>query len=137
MNPVELREHLTPLVENYPHPQAVLVPALHFLREQGDPISEETLAVVADVCGVERRQLAEILSHYSVFQLPVATQTSLCMGLICYLHGAKEILDRLKSEPACDEPIEHVKVSPCLGYCHAAPVLALADGSICKITNSN
>ncbi len=137
MNVVELREYLTTLVQNYPHPQAALVPALHFLRDRGAPLANEGLSVVADVCEVEPRQVAEIVGHYSVFQQPAAMQTSVCMGLICYLHGAQEILDQLQSEPGCDEPGKHVKVSACLGYCHAAPVLALADGGICKITDSN
>jgi NADH:ubiquinone oxidoreductase subunit E len=137
MNPAELREHLTPLAGNYPHPQAALVPALRFLCDQGDPITDETLGVVADVCGVEARQVAELLAHYSILQNPLQTQAALCMGLICYLHGAKEVFDQMKTDPPCDDRIEHVKVSPCLGYCHAAPVIALGDGTICKITNSH
>ena len=137
MNPAELREKLAPLVGSYPRPQSALVPALHFLRDQGEAATEETLAVVADVCNVETRQVAEILGHYSIFPRPSATQASLCMGLICYLHGAKDILDQLKCEAACDDRIEHVKVSPCLGYCYAAPVIALDDGTICKISKSN
>jgi len=136
MTPADLREQLTPLVDNYPHPQAALVPVLHFLRDRGAACGEDTLEVVADVCQVERRQVAEMLGHYSVFAQPPATQTSLCLGLICYLRGAKDVLDRLQAEPVCDAPLEHVKVSPCLGYCHAAPVMALGDGSICKIIDS-
>jgi NADH:ubiquinone oxidoreductase subunit E len=137
MNPAELRAQLAPLVENYPHPQAALVPALHLLRDQGSPIDAETLVVIADVCGVETRQISELLSHYSIFQNPSSTHASLCMGFICYLHGAKEILDQLKVEPSCDDRLKHINVSSCLGYCHAAPVLRLGDGTLCKITKSN
>jgi len=136
MNPTELREQLAPLVANYPHPQAALVPALHLLRDQGSPINDETLPVIADVCGVDARQITEMLGHYSIFQNPSPTCASLCMGLICYLHGANEILDELKAE-SCDSRLEQVKVSSCLGYCHAAPVVKLGDGSICKLTKTN
>ncbi|HEV8426538.1 MAG TPA: NAD(P)H-dependent oxidoreductase subunit E [Pyrinomonadaceae bacterium] len=137
MNPAALREQLAPLVANYPHPQAALVPALHLLRDQGSPINDETLPVIADVCGVEARQITELLGHYAIFQNPSPTCASLCMGLICYLRGAKEILDQLKAEPPCDSRLEQVKVSSCLGYCHAAPVIKLSDDSICKITKTN
>jgi len=137
MNPVELREQLTSIVGSYPHPQAALVPALHLLRDQGSPINDETLTVIADVCGVETRQITEMLGHYSVFQNPSPTHASLCMGFICYLHGAKEILDQLKAEPSEDDRLRHVNVSSCLGYCHAAPVIKLGDGTLCTITKSN
>jgi NADH:ubiquinone oxidoreductase subunit E len=137
MNPAELREHLAPLVGNYPHPQAALVPALQLLRERGSLINDETLTVLADVCGVETRQITELLGYYSIFQNPSPTPAWLCMGLICYLHGAKEALDQFKAEPPSDDRLKDVKVSSCLGYCHAAPVLKLADGTLCKITKSN
>ena len=137
MNPTELRNQLAPLVGNYPRPQAALVPALYLLREQGGSITDETLTVIADVCEVDARQVAAIVGHYSIGQNPSPAHPSLCMGLICYLHGAKEILDRLKTDPSCDSRLEHVKVSPCLGYCQSAPVIELSDGTICKITESN
>ena len=137
MNAPELREKLAQLVANYPHPQAALVPALHLLRDEGGSITGETLAVIVDACKVEAQHVSEICSYYSMFNGSSANHASLCMGLICYLHGAKEIFDDLKAEPRSQNPIEHVKVSTCLGYCHAAPVMALADGTICKITKSN
>ena len=137
MTPAELREQLAPLVATYPHPQAALVPALHLLRDQGSSINDETLPVIAEVCGVETRQVTEMLGHYSIFQVSSPTCASLCLGLICYLRGAKEILDQLQAEPSCDDGLGDVKVSSCLGYCHAAPVIKLSDGSICKLTKTN
>ena len=134
MTPAEIREQLAPLVATYPHPQAALVPALHLLRDQGRSINDETLPVIADVCGVETRQVTEMLGYYSIFQNPSPACASLCMGLICYLHGAKEILDELKAQPSSDSRLGQVKMSSCLGYCHVAPVIKLGDGSICKIT---
>lgn len=97
MNPQELREQLEPLVGDYPHPQVALVPLLHALLDTERPISSEDLAVVAEICGVDVRSVTEIIGNYAVFQKEQRTHTSLCLGLPCYLNGAKEVLDHLKA----------------------------------------
>ena len=138
MNPQELRAQLEPLVGNYPHPQVALVPLLHALLETERPISSEALAVVAEICGVDVRSVTEIIGNYAIFQKEQRTHTSLCLGLPCYLNGAKEVLDHLKAGQSLgDERIKDINISPCLGHCYAAPVLKLNDGSICKINLSS
>jgi len=134
MNTQELREQLQPLVGNYPHPQVAVVPLLHVLLSTEHSISDEALAVVAEICGVDPGSITEIIRHYAVFQTEHRTLTSLCLGLPCYLNGAKEVLDHLKAGQSLgDERIKDINISPCLGHCYAAPVLKLDDGSICKI----
>ena len=68
MNLKEIRERLEPLVGDYPRPQVALVPLLHVLLETGQPISNEALAVVAEICEVEVRSVMEIVGNYAVFQ---------------------------------------------------------------------
>lgn len=134
MNPQELKEQLEPLVGDYPHPQVALVPLLHALLDTERPISSEALAVVAEICEIDVRSVTEIIGHYGVFQNQQQTHTSMCLGLPCYLNGAKEVLDHLKAGQALgDDHIKDVTISPCLGHCYAAPVLKLADGTICKM----
>lgn len=138
MNPQELRERLEPIVGNYPHPQVALAPVLHLMIDMGCPISTDTLAVVAEICGVDVRSVTEVIGHYALFQKEQQPQTSLCFGLPCYLNGAKEVLDHLKSgQPPGDDRIKDLSLSSCLGHCFAAPVLKLDDGTICKITVSS
>ena len=138
MNTQELREQLQPLVGNYPHPQAAVVPLLHVLLGTEHSIGNEALTVVAEICGVDPNSITEIIQHYAVFQTEQRTHTSLCLGLPCYLNGAKEVLDHLKAGQSLgDEGIKDINISPCLGHCYAAPVLKLDDGSICKINLSS
>lgn len=138
MNTQELREQLQPLVGNYPHPQVALVPLLHVLLGAEHSISDEALAVVADLCVVDPGSITEIIGHYAIFQTEQRTHTSLCLGLPCYLSGAKEVLDHLKAGQSLgDEGIKDINISPCLGHCYAAPVLKLEDGSVCKINLSS
>lgn len=137
MNPQELRELLTPLVGDYPHPQMALVPLLHVLLDTERSITNEAMPIVAEICGVEVRSVAEIVAHYAAFQKKPETVTSVCLGLPCYLNGSKAILDNLKAgQPLADGRIKDVDISLCLGHCYAAPVLKLADGTICKATLS-
>lgn len=122
MNPQEIRERLQPLVGDYPRPQVALVPMLHVLLETEQPISNEVLAVVAEICEVDVRSVIEIVGNYAVFQKEQRTRTSLCLGLPCYLNGAKEVLDHLKAGQSLgDERIKDINISPCLGPCLAAP----------------
>jgi NADH:ubiquinone oxidoreductase subunit E len=138
MNPQEIRERLEPLVGDYPRPQVALVPLLHVLLEIEQPISNESLALVAEICEVDVRSVMEIVRNYAVFKKEQRTYTSLCLGLPCYLNGAKEVLDHLKAGQSLgDERIKDINISPCLGHCYAAPVLKLDDGSICKINLSS
>src|SRR5216684_2932902 len=121
MNPQELRAQLEPLVGDYPHPRVALVPLLHALLDTERPISSEALAVVAEICGVDVRSVTEIIGNYAVFQKEQRTHMSLCLGLPCYLNGAKEVLDHLKAGQSLgDERIKDINISPCLGHCYAA-----------------
>jgi NADH:ubiquinone oxidoreductase subunit E len=134
MNPQELKERLQPLIGDYPHPQLGLVPSLHLLLESEHPMSNETLEVLAELCGVEAHSVAEIIGYYAVFQNKQPAHSSLCLGLPCYVSGSKEILDEVKSGSTLDDGrIKDVNVSPCLGHCYAAPVMKLEDGTICKV----
>jgi NADH:ubiquinone oxidoreductase subunit E len=138
MNPEELREHLQPIVANYPHAQAALVPVLHLLVEAKHSINDETMALVAELCEVDQRSIAEIVAYYPVFQNGHAAHNEVCFGLPCYLNGAREIYEQIKAGlTPVNGAGKAVNISPCLGHCYAAPVLRLEDGTLCRASLSN
>jgi NADH:ubiquinone oxidoreductase subunit E len=132
MNQEELKQRLQPLVANYPHAQAALVPALHALLETREPIDNDVLTVVADVCEVDVRSIAELVAYYPIFQNGHSSHTDVCFGLPCYLNGAKEVFEQMKAESNDNGSSKPVSVSSCLGHCYAAPVVRLEDGSLCR-----
>ena len=132
MNKEELKQRLQPLIANYPHAQAAVVPALHALLETGEPIDNDALAVVAELCDVQVQSIAELVAYYPIFQNGHASHADVCFGLPCYLNGAKEVFEQMKAESNGNGSNKPVSVSSCLGHCYAAPVIRLEDGSLCR-----
>lgn len=132
MNQEELKQRLQPLIASYPHAQAAVVPALHALLETQEPIDNDALAVVAELCDVQVQSIAELVAYYPIFQNGHSSHTDVCFGLPCYLNGAKEVFEQMKAEPNGNGSHKPVSVSSCLGHCYAAPVIRLEDGSLCR-----
>lgn len=132
MNHEELRRRLQPLVASYPHAQAAVVPALHALRETSEAMDNDALAVIAELCEVDVRSVAEMVAYYPIFQNGHSSHTDVCFGLPCYLNGAKEVFEQMKAEPNGNGSSKPVNLSSCLGHCYAAPVVRLEDGSLCR-----
>jgi len=139
MNQEELKQRLQPLVAQYPHTQAAVVPALHELLETREPIDNDAIAVVAELCEVDQRSIAELVAYYPIFQNGHASHTEVCFGLPCYLNGAKEVLEQMKAHTNGNGASKPLHISSCLGHCYAAPVIRLEDGSLCRavLTESN
>lgn len=137
MNTEDLKERLQPVVAEYPHPQAGLAPLLHALLELKHPLDNEALTVAAELCDVEVRSVIELVAHYPILRNGHPRHTNVCFGLPCYLNGAAEIFEHIKAgRPPGNESIKEISMSPCLGYCYAAPVLKLEDGTVCRATLS-
>jgi len=132
MNQEELKQRLQPLVANYPHPQAAVVPALHALLETREPIDNDAMGVVAALCEVDVRSIAELVAYYPIFQNGHSSHPEVCFGLPCYLNGAQEVFEQMKAEPNGNGSRKPVNISSCLGHCYAAPVIRLEDGSLCR-----
>ena len=132
MNQEELRERLRPVVANYPHAQTALVPALHALLETREAIDDDALAVLAELCEVDVRSIAELLAYYPIFQNGHSSHTDVCFGLPCYLNGSKEVFEQMKAKPNGNGSSKPVSISSCLGHCYAAPVVRMEDGSLCR-----
>lgn len=135
MNPGELREHLRPMIANYPHTQAALAPVLHALLAAKQPIDNNVMAIVAELCDVDVRSVAELVAYYPAFQNGHASQMEVCFGLPCYLNGAREVFDEIRLS-ASNGVAKPVSMSPCLGHCYAAPVVRCDDGSLCRASFS-
>ena len=132
MNQEELKQHLQPLVANYPHTQAAVVPALHALLEMREPIDNDAIAALAELCEMDVRRLAELVTYYPIFQNGHSSHMEVCFGLPCYLNGAKDVLEQIKAESNGNGSRKPVNLSTCLGHCYAAPVIRLEDGSLCR-----
>ncbi len=134
MNASELKEKLGPMVKNYPRPQAALVPLLHALIDNGVTVSDDLKQPLAEICDVSVGSINSLIDYYPILQGKKPSCPSVCLGLICYLHGAKQIYDQLKSDPTliCSNEAE-IKATECMGYCNSAPVIKL-DDQIYKMT---
>jgi NADH:ubiquinone oxidoreductase subunit E len=139
MNQEELKQRLQPLVASYPHAQAAVVPALHALLETKEPIDNDAIAVVAQLCEVDVRSIMELVGYYPIFQNGHSSHTEVCFGLPCYLNGAKEVFEQMKAPANGNGSNKPVNIASCLGHCYAAPVIRLEDGSLCRalISKSN
>lgn len=123
------------LKRRYPHPQAVLLPALWMLQEEHGWVSEEGMRYVAGLLGVEPHHVYGVVTFYTMFnKQPVGRhKLELCTNVSCMLRGSDRILthleERLRIKVGETTPDGRFTLAEaeCLGSCGTAPAMQVGD----------
>ena len=119
------------LLTRYPKKDAVLLPLLHEVQNEVGYLSPESILYVADRMGLSPGRIREVASFYTMFKLsPRGTYLiQVCHNISCYLNGADEVVDKIKSILGIDvgqttpDGKFTLETAECLASCSTAPVM--------------
>jgi NADH-quinone oxidoreductase subunit E len=122
------------LVARYPEgrSKSALIPILHIAQAENDGwLSVNAMDAVAGVLGLQRIEVYEVASFYSMFNLhPVGTYVlDVCRTTPCMLRGSDDVIAHLERKLGvhCGETTSDgmftLKGVECLGSCGTAPML--------------
>ena len=133
----EHRARFDEVVKRYPpdRRRSAVLPALYLAQQQQGYITANAIRHVADVLGITRADVEDVVSFYTMFyRKPVGRFVlQVCRTLSCAINGAgrvtEALVDTLGIQPGETDPtgtFTLVEVE-CLGACDRAPVVMVND----------
>jgi NADP-reducing hydrogenase subunit HndA len=112
-----------------------LMPVLQEAQEIYGYLPYEVLETISEKMDVPFEEIYGVVTFYTQFNLNPKGKysVSLCMGTACYVRGAGEIFDELKSQLGVDnggctpDGKFSLDATRCLGCCGLAPVLTVNE----------
>ena len=133
----ENRARFDAIVKRYPpeRRRSAVLPALYLAQEQQGYITANAIRHVAELVGITRADVEDVVSYYSMFYTrPVGTFViNVCRTLSCAINGAgrvtEEICAKLALRPGETDASGTFTVMEveCLGACDRAPVVMVND----------
>ena len=113
--------------------QSALPAALRIAQDEHNWLSEELIALVADIIGVPKVRAWEVATFYSMYDLtPVGKhKIYVCTNISCMLRGSDEIAAHLKAKLGIDfgettaDGKFTLKEAECLAACAGAPMMQI------------
>jgi NADH-quinone oxidoreductase E subunit len=133
----ENRARFDEIVQRYPpdRRRSAVLPALYLAQKQQGYITANAIRHVADVLGITRADVEDVVSFYTMFyRKPVGRFVlQVCRTLSCALNGAERVTEALTEklgiapgQTDADATFTLVEVE-CLGACDRAPVVMVND----------
>jgi NADH-quinone oxidoreductase subunit E len=133
----ESRARFDEIVKRYPpdRRRSAVLPALYLVQHQQGYITANGIRHVADLLGITRADVEDVVSYYTMFYTrPVGRFVlSVCRTLSCALNGAERvteaICDQLEIRPGETDASGTFTLFEveCLGACDRAPVIMVND----------
>lgn len=139
-----LKEYLKKYI-NLPRAESNLITILHKVQEIYGYLDREALDEVAKTIQIPTAHIWGVATFYHHFKLkkPGKHIISICLGTACYIKGADEILEKLKSELKLDiggvteDGFFSLEEARCLGACSLAPVIMIDNKIYGNLTPQN
>jgi NADH-quinone oxidoreductase subunit E len=133
----ENRARFDAIVQRYPpdRRRSAVLPALYLAQKQQGYITANAIRHVADVLGITRADVEDVVSFYTMFyRKPVGRFVlQVCRTLSCALNGAERVTEALTEklgiapgQTDADAMFTLIAVE-CLGACDRAPVVMVND----------
>ncbi len=133
----ETRARFDEIVQRYPpdRRRSAVLPALYLAQKQQGYITANAIRHVAEVLGITRADVEDVVSFYTMFyRKPVGRFVlQVCRTLSCALNGAERVTEALAEklgirpgQTDADATFTLVEVE-CLGACDRAPVVMVND----------
>jgi NADH-quinone oxidoreductase E subunit len=133
----ENRARFEEIAKRYPpeRRRSAVLPALYLAQAQQGHITANAIRHVADVVGITRADVEDVVSYYTMFYTkPVGTYVvNVCRTLSCAVNGAErvteELCEKLKVKPGQTDSTGTFTLMEveCLGACDRAPVVMVND----------
>lgn len=130
-----MREEIEAAAARYPDRRSAIMPALMIAQKEHGHLPGPVLEDVAEILGVERVWVYELVTFYTLFHTePIGRfHLQLCDNVSCMLCGSEALLKHLettlrikKGETAADG-VFTLSTVECLGACEMAPVMQVGD----------
>jgi NADH-quinone oxidoreductase subunit F len=133
VNLAALEPQAREILQRYDEPRAAVLPLLWLVQEKFGHISSEAEFWVGRLVGMAASHIREAVSFYTMFRTKPAGRLELrvCTSLPCMLHGADDVLARLKDRlgisPGETTPGGELTLTEveCLCACELAPMAQL------------
>jgi NADH-quinone oxidoreductase subunit E len=126
------RDELRALTQKFPVARAALLPMLHLVQADEGFVSEDGVAMCAEVLGLTKAEVGAVATFYTMYKRePVGEYLlSVCTNPTCKIAGGQEIYEayveacggRHVDPDGAGVMVEHAE---CLGICDAAPVVQI------------
>ncbi len=125
------REEARVLAKRYPVARSSLLPMLHLVQSDEGYVSEDGIAMCAEVLGLTKAEVGSVATFYTMYKRePFGDYLlSVCTNPTCKIAGAQDIYESYVE--ACGGHIDldgsgvMVEHAECLGICDAAPVVTV------------
>ena len=131
------------VIARYPRPKSALIPLLHLAQEQDGHLTEEAMAHIAELIGIQPAEVLGTASFYEMFKRePVGDYVvNVCTNISCMLLGGEELLHHLERKLGIKAgsttadgkfTLEDVE---CIAACTEAPCLQVNYRYFHKVTH--
>jgi len=116
------------LARRYPIARAALLPMLHLVQSADGYVSEDGIALCAEVLGITKAEVASVSTFYTMYKREQVGDwlLSVCTNPTCQIAGGQAIYDdyveALGGHHDADSGVT-VEHAECLGVCGDAPVV--------------
>jgi len=126
---------ITTIVKRYDADTGMLIPMLQDLQEEYGYLPAEQLRRLSKQLAVPLTRIYGVATFYTSFRLAPKGEhdVTLCMGTVCYLKGAPQILEAICEEfqveagGTTSDRLFSLQAVNCVGACALAPVMVV-DG---------
>ena len=120
--------------QHHHNPEAVLE-ILTEVQERKQGLSGDTINAIAYGLKIPPRTVFGVASFYSMLTLGEKKQTTVrvCDGPVCWMHGSKELREKLDRE-AHNHPEWKIEKTSCLGLCDCAPAALVNEQQVGLLT---
>ena len=114
---------------------------LHEIQDKYGYVPEEAAIHVSEKSKISLSRIYGVMTFYNLFKLkaPGKHKISVCMGTACYLKGAPDILNEIKTTLKVEEGqitedgLFQLEMVRCLGCCGLAPVMTINEKVFGKV----
>lgn len=133
-----IRRDVQQQVARWRNEEGNLIMILHAIQNQHGYVPREVAMELSRELGVKLARIYEVITFYHYFKLqpPGAHNVTVCNGTACYLKGATDLLNELRTQlgvaegqTTADRQV-HLDVVRCIGCCGMAPAIVV-DGRTC------
>ena len=120
------------LDEEWENIEGNLIMNFHGIQKHYGYVPRNVAKYVSEAIDVPLTRIYEILTFYNYFTMepPAENHISVCMGTACYLNGAKDLIDEVKSKLSLKGEQQYsedrkykLEEVRCIGCCGLSPVI--------------
>ncbi len=128
-------DKLKDLINKYKDKEGNLMPILQGIQDIYGYLSFDNLKVVSEELDMSLEKIYGVATFYSQFKFNPSAKhkISVCLGTVCYVKGANDILEEVKSLLNIDvgqnteDNLFSIENTRCLGCCSLAPVMMIGE----------